>query len=193
MHLLQYYQQHWHCCYCQQFIGTCLHQFTHLPCSHSCRLCQCYCAMMLWFPLPCIDMLCSCCLHPLFTVAAIAIALAIHCCHCPCHHCPYCHFPYCHCPYGRCPCPCFTIVIAIDTLALSLAVIVAVTVLSLAIAVTVIALSLAIAIIALAIAASCLLPFQTFNYILLLIYYCRGGGCHQLLDDCCCHFCLCFL
>jgi len=94
-------------------------------------------------------MLCSCCsLDALFTVAVIAIALAVHHCHCPFHR-----FPYHHCPYGHCPCPCFAITIVINALILSLAV---------AIAIIALSLSLAIAVIALAIATDCLLPLQTF-------------------------------
>jgi len=38
-----------------------LHPFTQLPCGHSCRQHRCYCAMML-LPLPCIGVMCSCCL-----------------------------------------------------------------------------------------------------------------------------------
>jgi len=77
----------------------CLHPFTHLLHGHSWRQRQCYCAMM-QLPLPCISVLYSCCLlDALFTVAAIAISLAVHHSHCPCHC-----FPYHHCPYSCCPC-----------------------------------------------------------------------------------------
>jgi len=158
----------------------CLHPFTHLPYSHSCRQCQCYCAIMLLL-LPCIGMLCFCCmLDPLFTVAMlslplssiISIAFAIIAltiislwplplpllCHFHHHWCP-CPFPCC-CHHCHCP---FLFPLPLPSLPLPL------------------------------LPVDWCLFKHFFVIFLLLVWYCRSGGCHQLLDDCCCHFCLNFV